>query len=58
MAGFKDVKGHYAEAHINKLKDMGIVNGDNNGNFRPNDKLTRADAAIMVANAVRYITGK
>lgn len=58
MAGFKDVKGHYAEGHINKLKDMGIVNGDNNGNFRPNNTITRADAAIMVANAVRYITGK
>lgn len=58
MAEFKDVKGHYAEAHINKLKDMGIVNGDDNGNFRPDDKITRADAAIMVANAVRYVTGK
>lgn len=27
-------------------------------NFRPNDTITRADAAIMVANAVRYITGE
>ena len=58
MAGFKDTKGHYAEGHINKLKEMGIVNGDNNGNFRPNDTITRADAAIMVANAIRYFTGK
>lgn len=58
MAGFKDVSGHYAETHINKLKDMGIVNGDSNGNFRPNDTITRADAAIMVANVVRYFTGK
>lgn len=61
MAGFKDTKGHYAEAHINKLKDMGIVNGCgdcNNGNFHPDDKITRADAAIMVANVVRYFTGK
>lgn len=58
MAGFKDVSGHYAEKHINELKEMGIVNGDENGNFRPNDTVTRADAAIMVRNAIRYVTGK
>lgn len=58
MAEFKDIKGHYAENHIKRLKEMGIVNGDENGNFRPNDTVTRADAAIMVSNAIRYITGK
>lgn len=58
VAGFKDISGHYAQNHIEKLKEMGIVNGDENGNFRPNDPVTRADAAIMVRNAIRYITGK
>lgn len=58
MAAFKDIAGHYAETHIKDLKEMGIVNGDENGNFRPNDTITRADAAIMVRNAVRYIMGK
>lgn len=58
MAGFKDTKGHYAEKHIEELKDMGVVNGDENGNFRPNDTVTRADVAIMVRNAIRYVTGK
>lgn len=58
MQEFKDIAGHYAKMHIEKLQAMGIVNGDENGNFRPDDKITRADAAIMVANAVRYITGE
>lgn len=58
MADFKDTKGHYAEKHITDLSKMGIVNGDGSGNFRPNDNITRADAAIMVRNAIRYITGK
>ena len=58
MAGFKDVSGHYAEKHINELREMGIVNGDENGNFRPDDTITRADVAIMVRNAIRYVTGK
>lgn len=58
LAEFKDAKGHYAEAHINDLLKMGVVNGDGNGNFRPNDNITRGDVAIMVRNAIRYITGK
>lgn len=58
MAGFKDTAGHYAEAHINDLLKIGVVNGDGNGNFRPNDNIKRGDVAIMVRNAIRYITGK
>lgn len=54
---FGDVKGHYAEEHINDLLNMGIVNGDDSGNFNPDQNITRADAAIMVRNAIRYITG-
>lgn len=55
---FKDCEGHYAEKHINELYEMGVVNGDGNGNFRPNDKITRADVAIMVRNAIRAASGK
>ncbi len=58
MEEFKDVKGHYAEKEINELYQMGIVRGDPNGSFRPDEGATRAEAAIMVRNAVRYITGK
>jgi len=58
VAEFKDINGHYAKTHIEELHQMGVVNGDDNGNFRPDDKVTRADAAIMVRNAIRYITGK
>ena len=52
---FKDIKGHYAEKHINKLLNYGIVNGDGKGNFHPDDTLTRADAAIMIANALTIL---
>lgn len=50
-----DIKGHYAEKHIQKLFDYGIVNGDGNGNFFPNKNITRAEAAVMVANALQYL---
>ncbi|MBO5454677.1 MAG: N-acetylmuramoyl-L-alanine amidase [Clostridia bacterium] len=54
-AEFKDIKGHYAEKHINKLLGYGIVNGDGKGKFHPDDTLTRADAAIMIANALTIL---
>lgn len=55
---FNDISGHYAEKEINDLLSMGIVQGDGNGNFKPNDPITRADVAIMIRRAITYITGK
>ncbi|MBO5453287.1 MAG: N-acetylmuramoyl-L-alanine amidase [Clostridia bacterium] len=54
---FKDIENHYARKHIEKLLNYGIVNGDGNGNFNPDLPLTRADAAIMIANALT-VAGK
>jgi len=51
---FKDTTGHWAEQTINELRDFGIVNGDENGNFRPNDTATRAEVAIMIANLLKF----
>ena len=58
MAKFSDTAGHWAEKLIDELSDMGIVQGGENGEFRPDDPATRAEAAEMIRNAVRYITGK
>ena len=55
VSKFKDIKNHYAENHIKKLEDYGIINGDGNGKFNPDAPLTRADAAIMVANALNVL---
>lgn len=41
----EEIRGYAALA-----KGFGIVNGDENGCFNPNDELTRADAAIMIYN--------
>lgn len=41
----EDAKGSVAIA-----KGLGVVSGDENNRFNPNDKLTRADAAIMIYN--------
>ena len=49
---FTDIDGHYAQKHIEKLAAYGIVNGDGTGKFNPEELVTRADAAIMIANAL------
>lgn len=55
---FNDIKGHYAQKQINEIAEMGIVNGTGDGKYKPDQALTRADAAIIARNIVRYITGK
>lgn len=47
-ANFADTKGHWAEAAIERWSGYGIVNGDERG-FRPNDTMTRAEAATVFA---------
>lgn len=55
---FKDIQGHYAEKAIKDLYDFGIVNGMDEEHFAPDTPLTRGQAAVMVRNAIRFITGK
>lgn len=51
---FTDVKpqDYYAEA-VATAKQLGIVIGMNNGQFKPNAKITREDMMVMVARAVQ-----
>lgn len=46
-----------AYEHIKKLKDYGIINGYADGSFKPDQTITRREAAVMVANALT-ICGK
>ena len=45
------VDAKYAAA-VNNLSALGIVKGDDTGNFRPDDKITRAEVAAMVIRAM------
>ncbi len=58
VAKFNDTAGHWAEKVIDELAAMGIAHGDENGNFRPDDTITRAEAAALVRYAVMYIKGE
>ncbi len=49
---FTDVEGHWAAQDINEAKEAGIVSGDGNGLFRPNDTITRAEYFKMLTATV------
>lgn len=53
---FPDVsENDYAYNQIKKLKDYGIVNGDENGNYNPDAMITRRDMAVIIANMLTFI---
>lgn len=48
-AAFDDVAKHWAESDINAAADNGIVNGYADGSFRPDESITRAEFAKIIA---------
>ncbi|ERN52009.1 S-layer homology domain-containing protein [Alkalihalophilus marmarensis] len=55
QSGFKDVPAtHYAYDSIHYLHGLGYVSGKGNNLFAPNDQITRAEAAVMIANVTGY----
>lgn len=52
VAGLTDIKGHWAEAHIEKMIQAGIVNGYSNHRFYPDRSITRAEAVTIITNAL------
>jgi len=45
---FPDVEGHWAAEHVNNISRFGWVSGDDDGNFRPDQDITRAEVAALV----------
>lgn len=53
--GYPDTKGHYAERHIGYLAKLGVVNGFDDGTFKPDLEITRGQAAIIIANCLTVL---
>jgi len=49
---FTDVQGHWAQAQIEDLAGLGIINGVGNDRFEPNSRLTRAQLVKMLVEAL------
>ncbi|WP_337101794.1 NEAT domain-containing protein [Paenibacillus sp. YIM B09110] len=50
---FTDTANHWAKNTIEQAIKLGIVNGYNDGTFRPNGIVTRAEFAVMVSRALQ-----
>ncbi|MCI9625585.1 MAG: S-layer homology domain-containing protein [Clostridia bacterium] len=48
-AAFDDVASHWAKGYINAAADLNIVNGYEDGKFRPDENITRAEFAKIIA---------
>jgi len=55
---FCDIDGHYGEKQIKELHKMGVINGVDETHFAPDEPITRADAAIIARNVIRYLSGR
>lgn len=49
--GLSDISGHWAKAFIEGLVSLGIISGYPDGTFKPNNNLTRAEHAALLAKA-------
>ena len=49
---FADIEHHWASNEINILASEGIVSGDENSMFNPNDNITRAEFAALLCKAL------
>lgn len=54
VASAAEPGGHWAQAEIDSLKEKNIVSGDANGDFRPDDPITRAEFVKIVNNTFGY----
>ena len=51
-AGYSDVAGHWSESAVDEWSDYNIVQGSG-GKFRPNDPMTRAELATVIARLLK-----
>lgn len=54
--GFRDTEQHWAREAISELSEKGYVQGDENGNFNPDNNITRAETVSILARILQLET--
>lgn len=49
LPSFSDIEDHWAEAFIQRLANLDLIKGFNDGSFRPDDPLNRGQYATLIA---------
>ena len=52
---FTDIKGHWAEKYIERAAELGWIKGFEDGTFRPDTYITRAQAMTMINRVLNHI---
>ncbi|MEG1822190.1 MAG: GH25 family lysozyme [Clostridiales bacterium] len=52
-ASYKDIKDHWAQSTIKEWSTNGVLQGYN-GNFRPNDSITRGEMAVIINRTLKF----
>lgn len=52
---FTDIKGHWAEKYIERAAELGWIKGFEDGSFRPDTYITRAQAMTMINRVLNRI---
>lgn len=55
---FTDIENHWARVFIEAAAKDGIIRGGEDGRFRPNDPITRAETVVIVTRAIDNLKGK
>jgi hypothetical protein len=50
---YKDIKDHWAENDINYFASLNLINGYPDGSFRPNQEISRAEAASILVSQLK-----
>jgi hypothetical protein len=50
---FKDIQNHWAKEDIQKVVAAGLMNGYEDGIFKPDESVTRAEIATILTRALK-----
>jgi len=51
---YSDVEGHWGQSYVEYYTETGVVNGYPDGTFKPNNRITRAEAAQVLLNYFKF----
>ncbi len=54
---FKDIRQEWQATHVDSLREKGIISGRTDDTFDPDSPITRAECAVVVSRAVKYLEG-
>lgn len=57
IANFSDIEGHWAKDDIIVAQHLGLIFGYEDGTFRPNEKMTRAEVVTLIMQLYKKIRG-